>query len=279
MMQMKGSLFHHENIIMVSLSGVPGAGKSTAIKELQKARILERILEERGSAAHMHVVYVLEPSDEWKRNGWLDLFYADPDKNALAFQMIVYKSHKAAVKRAIKAARQDWPEKRILCVTERSVWDQLLFWKLQCDMKRASAGPLDDIAYMAIWNDWSETMPDVNHIFFCKTSTVQQSMQRLKRRELLGSSLDEEGASAFSPSFYPIVLADGVPLAYQELLLTKHEQWFTAGRAHPPHAPESGIPCTHLNMDCKLHNNEFALLQLGINILEAIQLLLLLDAK
>jgi len=247
---------------MVSLSGVPGVGKSSAIRQLKQHGVLEKLL---GDAAR--VVYVLERSDEWKEKGYLDLFYEDPDKNALAFQMIVYKSFKRSVQEALRVAVDTWPGQRIFCITERSVFDQILFWKLQCDLGRKSAGPLDDIAYTEVWLDWHESLWPVNHIFFCKTAHLSSTMQRLKRREMLGASIDGVDAMVAhegdQEAAEEITVADGVPLDYQRLLYAKHEEWFAEGTAHPLRAPPEGIPCTHLIFAARSAADQEALLALG----------------
>jgi hypothetical protein len=86
-------------------------------------------------------------------------------------------------------------------------------------------------------------------------------MQRLKRRELFGSSTD--GSLALDYEAADIMVADGVPLDYQRALYAKHEIWFETPRAHPPHAPSQGIPCTHLSFDKPYTQSEEALFELG----------------
>ncbi len=99
---------------VVSIEGCIGVGKSTVKRALQSLVEADSIL----SAA---VVFVDEPVDEWATyvgddgRGMLEMFYADQERWALAFQTMAYSTRLGA----LRAARAASPSAVLVC--ERSL--------------------------------------------------------------------------------------------------------------------------------------------------------------
>ncbi len=191
---------YRDEVFLVSISGIPGAGKSTALKKLIESRALDIKLE--AMFDNVKVCYFLEPSEEWERDGHLQNFYGDPDTYALAFQTIVFVSHNNGMIAIIDDMIRKNPGnplfcvkttssllfvtlflgKLIVCIADRSVWDQLLFWRQQVELGRKCAIGDGDIAYTGNWQLWRKTLPAVSHIFMCKIDDIQIVMENLKGR-------------------------------------------------------------------------------------------------
>lgn len=262
------------DVTLVSLSGIPGVGKSRARKRLAKTKFLQYALD----MPHVEVVFVAEPVKLWKERGYLRDFYADPSLHALPFQLIVFDTHVEAVENAIAEARLKKDKTHILIVVERCMFDQLLFWEQQVDLKQLTAGPMFDEAYQRIWTRWNRFVPPVSIIFFFHTSDIQQTMQRMKSRaraeELGSSSSSSSSSSSASPSLNssmmdfqtgtPTVIEEvnGLTLDYQTRLQAKHLEWFTEPVARPPLALE-GIKCVHVNVDAPYHVDDGSLKELA----------------
>lgn len=251
-------------VFLFGFSAIIGTGKTSAMKRLEKEQTLQRVLKD---AYHLtpYIVFVLEPEDMWveKASGdinWLHEFYADRNLNAHPFQLIVFDTHVTVVQSAIDLAQKNAQKGQDICiVVERTMYDQLLFWKQQVDDKLLTTGPIFDASYMRMWRRWLTMIPPVSGIFFLKTDNLQQVMQRLRKREegkktanmdksvfyLSGDGIEEE-----------INEAGGIPLAYQQALLKRHEEWFTTPFAHPPEAPSDGIRCVHLNANANYHTED-----------------------
>jgi deoxyadenosine/deoxycytidine kinase len=229
---------------LVSISGVIGVGKSVLLRLLSEH--LPSLMESEG----ISLVFVKEPSELWREKKWTTRFYSDPKKRALAFQLLVFTTHVAAVREAIKQKEKELKEskeqKRIICIVERCMWDQLLFWKIQ------GVDSMEDDAYMQTWRLWNEFIPPVSKIFFCKTSQLGQTMERVALR---ASMIEEE--------------KEGVTLEYQTRLYEKHCEWYTEGKTNISWKEddektcfERGVDCVHLNTDIPYHTNEAALREL-----------------
>lgn len=271
-------------VILVSISGIPGVGKSTAIKELQEKKLLEKKL------PSCTICYVHEPSDEWIQNGWLSAFYDDPVKNALAFQLLVFETHVKAVQNEIEKQEKLINSKRetldvgefrvhtkekdtIICIVERSMWDQLLFWRVQKSTK------IEDDAYMHIWRRWNAFIPPVSIIFYCKTSDIQKTMRRVERRarkEETNIHLKRSGPSENEQEDVVVVEAGGLTLSYQTALEKKHTEWFggVCSNIQPREEGGEGIPCVQVDMDLPYHDDLEALETLGDLMVENIKMLL-----
>jgi deoxyadenosine/deoxycytidine kinase len=231
-------------VFLAGCAGIPGVGKTTLLKKLRNSGALQRHL---GDS--LHVIIVLEPTKLWKAKGWLAAFYANPSKNAAAFQWIVFMTHVAEVEKAIKNAPID---KDLLILVERTMFDQLLFWKQQVDDKCDTADDLYDAAYMMTWKRWNEFIPRVSVIFYFYTSDIQITMRRVlerNRAEEMGVSYSGENLLTESASVQ-IDKVGGLTLEYQQRLLDKHQQWYTVGVCTPPTQDvQRSIPCVHINLD------------------------------
>lgn len=228
---------------LVGIAGIPGVGKSTAILELNRTGILADLL-------HPHrVVYVMERSDEWRASGKLDRFYAKPERRALSFQLSVFYSHVESVEQAIRDHATF--DGHLFIVVERTVWDQYVFWSVQPQDED------DDDAYMPTWHMHSVRIPLTELVFFCKTSDMQKTMQRVHnrgRREELRASVEPTTASG------PIESAGGLTLEYQTALYKRHEEVFTEPYLTAPFAYNHPVPrVVHVSADLPYHEQMDAL--------------------
>lgn len=243
-------------IHIIGLAGIIGTGKSTFMTRLQTTGALERAF------PSLHILFVREPENLWQEgeHNWLHEFYEDRDMNAQPFQTIVFDTHVTVIERAVEEAHQKWSDGgTVLIVVERTMYDQLLFWRQQVDEQLKTTTPIFNAAYMKIWRRWMQLIPSVSMIFFLKTDNLQKTMQRLKRRtegtlRVFHCSLDGDT---------DIQEVGGITLAYQRSLLEKHEAWYTAPDAHPPETDEEGVPCMHINVDAPYHEDDASLFQLA----------------
>lgn len=236
----KGSLF--ENVTLVSLSGTIGAGKSVAIARLRESGYVQQELGD-----DVDVVLVREPSEKWRKHGWTPAFYKAPKDRALAFQFLIFTTHVRAVEKAILDAREAQKElgdaaspRPIVCIVERCMWDQLLFWKVQ------GSDPMDDDAYMQVWKRWDELLPPVSIIFFFKTTNLQTTMERVVER-----GIEEE---------------KDMSIEYQTALFEKHTSWYPeGGYTHIEYKDGkhlrvvSSVKCVHVNTDSPYRDKDEAL--------------------
>ena len=237
-----------ERVFLVGFSAVIGVGKTSLIERLKKTCALQRALKEEHGL-HPFVVFVLEPEGMWEENingvltNWLQEFYKDRDMNAHPFQTIVFDTHVTVVEEAVQKAREECaPGQDIVIVVERTMYDQLLFWKLQVDDALKTTTPIFDAAYMKIWKRWCRFIPQVSLIFFLKTRALRTTMERLSRRQG----------------------GDGVPLEYQQKLLKKHESWYTEPAAFPPNCTvQGGVPCRHIEMNAPFHEDDGVLYEMA----------------
>lgn len=238
------------SLTLVSISGVIGVGKSVLLNLLSEH--LPSLMESRSGSENVSLVFVKEPSELWREKQWTTRFYANPQKRALAFQLLVFTTHVAAVREAIE--KESKKQKRIICIVERCMWDQLLFWKIQ------GVDSMEDDAYMQTWRLWNEFIPPVSKIFFCKTSRLEQTMERVALR---ASMIEEE--------------KEGVTLEYQTRLYEKHCEWYTEGKTNISWREgenthfERDVDCIHLNTDIPYHKNEAALRELLCEFVEELK--------
>lgn len=136
----------NEGVFLFSTSGIVGAGKSTVISRLKENDTLEKQVQTRLNVP-IRVVFLPEPVELWKERGWLYKYYGNPDLYAAAFQFIVFCTHSKAIEECISANTH----RPLIIVAERSMYDQLLFWQQQRDLKKLTADDMYNDAYMMTW--------------------------------------------------------------------------------------------------------------------------------
>ena len=183
--------------IIISIEGNIGAGKTTAINNLEK---------------HMHynmketdnsILFLREPVNVWDTikdssgETILEKFYKDSDKYAFAFQVMAYATRTANIKNAIKQN----PECKII-VCERSLEaDNNVFAKMLKD-----DGKIENIQYQIYEHFYHAGKEDLNTdaiIYVDSCPTVCH--ERINRR-----SRDGEG---------------GISLEYLQSCKDYHDQW------------------------------------------------------
>jgi hypothetical protein len=244
---------HQRKVFVVGCCGIPGVGKSSAIKRFEKSGIIQQLLDTHYSSSSSSspiVRFVREPSKEWRQKGWLAAYYEDQNQEAGCFQFNVFDSHVRAVENAIALAPAD---RDLIIIQERTMYDQQLFWQQQIALGFKTASPRYDAAYQALWSRWRRFVPEPNVLLLFETSDIQMTMRRVKARaraEELGASFSE---SELSASIEHIDKVGGLTTEYQGRLLQLHQEWFSSPTARPYGAPQEGIPCVHVNVDAPFH--------------------------
>lgn len=241
-------------LYIAAVSGTIGVGKSTLLKLLLQENGLQKAL------PGTKVIGMQEPVDEWVRRGWLQKFYQDPEQHALAFQILVYKTHVATMQLTLTNAMKEAREgDSIVFLVERCMWDQLLFWKLQVELHK-ECETLQDEAYMQDWKLWKLLVPPMQRIFYCKTDTIEDTFKRVwqrGRKEEIGIAKSGEelplGTNmGTAPQDWSKVASVNVP--YLTALWNMHEKWY--GGKQKPTLP---VPITILDMSPSFHQEEHAL--------------------
>lgn len=243
---------------MYAVSGTIGAGKSTALKMCAETPHLLEELNVRDDN-NRHLVIVQEPVDVWRDQNWLQRYYAEPKKLALPFQFLVFCTHVKKVQDALSPWKDD-SDAVVFCLVERSMWDQLLFWKLQ--MELSGLDSMFDEAYMHVWNMWMQFLPPIDHIFYFATSTLDKTLERVwkrGRREELGvkkscDDLPTHTTLGTLPTNWK--KAPGIDYTYHAALWQKHEDWYNNGQSSihgNDFRPACLPPITRFNMDAAIH--------------------------
>jgi deoxyadenosine/deoxycytidine kinase len=227
-----------ERVYLFSAVGIIGTGKSTALKRLQESQLLNIAL----GIDQVELVFVQEPVELWTSQGWLQDYYANPTKEGLAFQIIVFDTHCEVVEAAI-TARKD-ATKPLVIITERCMFSQHLFWSMQVQSKDRMANE----AYMRMWRRRHLYVPEAVGIMHFTPASVEKAQERVATRSNCKSNVDLSNIN-------------GLTLAYQQELYQKHLTYFPAGTAYPPEcrSPTTGIPCLVISTDIPYHKDDEAL--------------------
>lgn len=216
-----------QRVSLVGITGIIGAGKTTLMEALNSFFSLREKNE-------FKILFAYEPVALWKGRGWLQGYYDDPETAGFPFQLLVFDTYIENILRLIEENRQD--ERHLVIVTERTMYDQMMFWMEQ---KQAAPHPEDPpgqdpmlskspyrAAYARIWTKWNRFIPTPSLIVFLKTSTLELTMERVRHR----ARCSEE--------------VSGVTAEYQEGLLRAHEVEYTE-----PKTQRDKVPCIHLCVD------------------------------
>jgi len=238
------------HILSMSCAGIPGTGKSTLLSRFEQDGMLQRHFNDAG-CDDVRVIFVHEPMEQW--GDLLERFYTNRDMYAGCFQFNAFVTHVDAVEAAVNAAKADGTNKTVLLLTERSMYDQRLFWTLQVEDQLTTADASHDMVYQKVWARWRQLIPELSHVFYLRNADIADTMARVQER-----ARAEE--------------ANGLTLDYQQRLLALHDDWYTEPRARPPGAPTDGIPCTQLDADPDFRSDDGELRALAARVLQAVML-------
>jgi deoxyadenosine/deoxycytidine kinase len=180
---------------MFSIDGNIGSGKSTIYASLQD-------LYKDNDA----VIFVPEPVSQWEKikdnvgKTMLQLFYANQEKYAFAFQMMAYISRLSILRRIIEENKVNG--RNIVIITERTLYtDKYIFAKMLFDQ-----GKIEDVEYQIYLTWFDEFAKDfpLNNVIYVKTSP-QKCYERVHKRAREGEEI--------------------IPLAYLEDCHMYHEEF------------------------------------------------------
>lgn len=149
-------------VTVFGIEGNIGSGKSTLYASLQKLY-----------KDNANVIFVAEPVKDWEdiknaeNKTMVQLFYANQQKYAFAFQMMAYISRLAKLKRAVLENK----DKNIIIITERTLYtDRHVFAKMLFDQ-----GKIEDVEYQIYlkWFDEFVTEFPVDNVIYVKTDPIE----------------------------------------------------------------------------------------------------------
>jgi deoxyadenosine/deoxycytidine kinase len=166
-------------IIVLSIEGNIGGGKSTLLQELRKKYT-------NYEKDHVFVYFLKEPVDEWEKIKdeagvtMLENFYKDPKKYAFPFQMMAYVSRLKVFRDMLKHVKKlNILNKKIVFVTERTLYtDKMVFAEMLYD-----SGNIEYInyqVYLQLFDTSSEEVP-LNKVVYIKTRPETCYSRILKR--------------------------------------------------------------------------------------------------
>lgn len=194
-------------ILLFSIEGNIGSGKSTFIKNLKKIDFSSRIKGRYDlTAAHgssWKVIYLSEPVDEWTdikdEHGEtiLEKFYKDQNRYSFAFQMMAYISRINQLMETIerlkreneRGEREEKEKENYIIITERSVYtDKNVFAKMLRD-----DGKIESVEYQ-IYLKWFDNFTkniEFNGNIYLQADT-KVCEERIKKRNRPGENMSSE---------------------------------------------------------------------------------------
>lgn len=166
--------------VLASIEGCIGVGKSTV-----KAALQRLVADDASLAARVH--FVDEPVDAWEKaelkvegSGMLELFYDDPARWALTFQLLAHATRLTALKEARKA------HPGAILVSERSLAaDEHTFAKMLADSGDMTPAEHRVYCICARAADARAYAPD---FVFHLTAPAATTMERIAKRQRAGEA-------------------------------------------------------------------------------------------
>ena len=180
---------------MFSIDGNIGSGKSTIYASLQE------LYKDTNT-----VIFVPEPVLQWEKikdgsgKTMLQLFYADQEKYAFAFQMMAYISRLSILRKIVEENKNK--DHDIVIITERTLYtDKHIFAKMLFDQ-----GKIEDVEYQIYLTWFDEFAKDfpLNNVIYVKTAP-EKCYERIHKRAREGEEI--------------------IPLAYLEDCHRYHEEF------------------------------------------------------
>ena len=170
-------------VILVSIEGNIGAGKSTLVKKIQEC----------STSSDIDMICLQEPVDEWNEikdeNGVtiLENFYQDQTKYAFSFQMMAYITRLKRLMDTIDEHTQTQSKtnnrnRKTIIVMERSLWtDKNIFAKMLYD--DGKIGKMEYEIYNRWFNVFIEKIPPINVVYLkVPPSTCKERIQVRNRK-------------------------------------------------------------------------------------------------
>ena len=164
---------------LFSIDGNIGSGKSTIYASLQEIY-----------KDNSFVIFVPEPVSHWEKiknnvgKTMLQLFYADQEKYAFAFQMMAYISRLSILRKIVEENRVK--DCNIVIITERTLYtDKHIFAKMLFDQ-----GKIEDVEYqiyLAWFDEFAKDFP-LNNVIYVKTSP-EKCYERVHKRAREGEEI------------------------------------------------------------------------------------------
>lgn len=168
-------------VVIVSIEGNIGSGKSTVIENL-------KLFFETTSSNDNNIFFLEEPVHEWntiKDSDGINIiqkFYADQNKYSFSFQMMAYISRLAQLKQTINKGYDIIVCERSL-FTDKNVFAQMLY----------DSGLMEDVNYQ-IYIKWFDhficELPEINYVYIKTNPEI--AYERILKRNRLGESMTQE---------------------------------------------------------------------------------------
>lgn len=255
--------------IIVAVTGIIGAGKSTIIRRLQETGSLATMLKPFYGNWSPKIAYVREQSKKWEATGDLKLFYSDPEKHAFWFQLMVFDSYVDS----INDVMSDQPD---IIIVERSLYCQRIFWELQVNLGRSKGH--EDRAYRGnerdcskgLWTKWKTLIQRPSVIVYAKPSTINIAMDRIEKR---GRDSEKQAALEVGKEKEETTeeekKSSGVTKEYEKALQETHDKLYTKFKCFP--YGDGPIDCVHVETDQPFHvDNEVLNAEVVVPIFRAI---------
>jgi deoxyadenosine/deoxycytidine kinase len=160
---------------IISVEGIISAGKTS---------IIEECLIPLWTSQGLRVRVIQEPVYKW--NDILPIFYEDPKRWAYHFQTKAFLDRVEESKMMWEKYKDDTD----IFILDRSIFSDPHFMKVNRDLGNVTE--MEMRHYLEWWNMWKEVMPFIPHLFIYVTTTVEDSMIKLKKRNRPGECVSEE---------------------------------------------------------------------------------------
>jgi len=204
------SILSDTNRKFIVVDGIIGAGKTTAIKEIEK-RLNNMANSATGDKLKIKAIY--EPVDIWKSTGALEYFYKDIKNHAYTFQTFTYITRISSVIDEIYECQD-----ADIYILERSIWtDRYIFMELLKDL----VGDFQMTMYNEWCDNWSYILPMRVDKWVLLNTSLDESLKRIASRnrdgETNGISVEYQ-TSLYEKhiAFYDKLKSDGKPIVVIE---------------------------------------------------------------
>lgn len=176
--------------LVIICEGLIGAGKSTFISHLTK------LLNERD----ISVCCCLEPIDSWKLMHGLEIFYENPQRGALIFQVMAFTTRVQSYIDAYSAT----PAPDVIIIERFITTDRFAFFENLYQSKLVSDEQMK--LYVSIWNTWSRLIPFSEFmsdaIVLWLTPSIDTCMDRIKQRNRPNENVSREYQSSLDECYH-----------------------------------------------------------------------------